>query len=192
MAIEVRLSKPTGSGGSPQLLPASVTAVKGAFYFVLLMPGLLGCMVARGVYPLLDDRSVMGLILGLFLLPVALQMLSVLRKSAVETTERFVRIVHICAGFALVLLALLLFLNGGMDKAPGAVMRTPVMRKVVLRGRRATQYRLIVWSWRPGRSSEDLGVTSSVFYRVGAGKMVAIEVHKGNFNMPWLGKISPD
>lgn len=184
--IEVRVAKRSATGGSSEALPVA-TGGRGALYFLMLMPGLLACMLARAAYPLLDDRAALGLMIAFFLVPFVIQLLLILRK---ESNARLLRIGFSCSGCALVILALLLFVNGGMDRSPGTVMRASVIRKSVLTGRHGTrQYHLKVSSWRPGRDSEDLNVGSGVFRRAAVGRNVAIEVHQGYFNLPWSGKV---
>jgi hypothetical protein len=162
------------------------------FYFFLLMPGLLACMSGLGAYPPLDDRPAMGWMVGLFVLPFALQILSFLRKNASDGTQRFLKAVFMSAGLGLVVLAAVLFLNGRMDRSVPKLMRAQVMRKVAAMGRREAQNRLIVTSWRPGRTSEDLNVGSVVFHRATVGRIVVVEVHQGHFGYPWVGRVSPE
>jgi hypothetical protein len=71
-------------------------------------------------------------------------------------------------------------------------LRTEVFKKVVLNGRYGRQYRLFVYSWRPGRSMEEFNVVQQVFDRSRVGKTLIVEVHPGFLGLPWYGKISPE
>jgi hypothetical protein len=194
--IELRLRKSPDEAGrrdteSPILLPRPKSAA-GAFYFLLLMPGLLVCMAARGAYPLLDDRVALGIMLSLFLGPVALQILSFFRKSAGDGMLQALRAVYFAAGYALVALAIVVCLNGWLDKSPTTLMEAQVVRKVAAMGRREAQNTLVVSSWRPGRREEYLNVSGKLLRHAVVGRNVLIEVHGGKFGWPWAGVISPE
>jgi hypothetical protein len=157
-----------------------------------MVPGVMLSLLAQGLYHPLDARVPMGLMLSLFLFPVALQMLSFLRKRPSQNVGRW-RALYICSSLALLLLALLLCLNGGMDGSPLNRVRATVIRKAVIRsGKGSTRYNLTVSSWQPGKNQENLNVGRSLFDRVVVGKTVTVEVHKGFFSLPWLGSISPE
>ena len=191
--IQVGLRKPGetigGHENPPDAAPVS-RSTAGVLYFLMLMPGLLGCMFARAKYQLLDDSSALGLMIAFFLLPFVIQLVGILRK---QSNARLLRIAFSSAGCALVVLAMLLFVNGGADKSPSTVMRARVTRKTVLTGRHgARQYVLKVSSWRPGRKSEDLNVSSRVFQRAEVARDVAIEVHPGYLGYAWSGRIAAE
>ena len=161
-------------------------------YVLLMMPGVFLSLQAQGFYHPLDARVPMGFMLSLFLLPVALQMFSFLRRRPSENM-RLWRAVYLCSGLALVLLALLLFLNGKLDASPLNRVRTTVIRKAVISNAKGpTQYNLTVSSWRPGRNVENFNVVRSVFDRSVVGKTVTVELHQGFFGLPWLGSISSE
>src|SRR5262245_39609453 len=100
-------------------------------YVLLMMPGVILSLHAQGLYHPLDARVPMGFMSSLFLLPVALQMFSFLRRRPSENMRRW-RAVYMCSGLALVLLALLLFLNGGLDGSPLNRVRRTVVREGVV------------------------------------------------------------
>jgi hypothetical protein len=157
-----------------------------------MVPGVILSMLAQGLYHPLDARIPMGLMLSLFLVPVALQMLSFLRKRPSQNVGWW-RSLYICSSLALLLLALLLFLNGSMDRSPLNRVRTTVIRKAVIRsGKGSTRYNLTASSWQPGRNVENFNVVRSVFDRTVVGRTVTVEVHKGFFGLPWLGSITPE
>lgn len=185
--ITIGLSKRSSGGGGPAVVAAPRNAV-GVLNFLLLMPGLLTCLTARMLYPLLDDNAVLGVMIGLFLLPFLIQLVVIVRKQA---NARVLRIAFGCSACALLILGLLLFANGRTDRSPVAVTRAEVLRKTVFTGRYGVrQYHLIVSSWRSGRESEELDVTLRVFQRASVGSSVAIELHRGYLGLPWLGRIS--
>ena len=57
--------------------------------------------------------------------------------------------------------------------------------------------RVIVHSWRPGRSTEEVCLKSTIYFRraprffVAPGDPIAISVKTGALGMPWVTKISP-
>jgi hypothetical protein len=160
-------------------------------YILLLVPGVFVSLSALAVYPPLDTRLVMAAVLGLFLLPVMPQFLSYVQKRP-GGDAGWLRAAYIFSGLALCMLALLLFLNGWLDRSPWSEVRTTVIRKTVLRGGRGTQYELAVSTWRPGRSLEHFNVSSRVFDSAVVGKVVRVPLHKGFFSLPWFGSISPE
>lgn len=186
--IEIGLRKPP-EGGGPSAVLATVSAGR-VLAVLMLLPGLVGCMVARMIYPLLDDSVALGLMIVLFLLPFLIQLILVLRK---QSNARSLGIAYTSSACALITVALVLFLNGGMDKSASTFATASVVRKSVITGRYGSQqYYLIVSSWRPGRSSEELSVGRGVFQRAAVGRNVAVEVHRGYFEYPWSGKILPE
>lgn len=186
--IEIGLKKTCGGSGPPPLL-AKRSAGR-VLSVLMLLPGLLGCMAARMIYPLLDDGVALGLMIVLFLLPFVIQLILVWRK---RSNARSLGIAYASSACALMLVALVLMLNGGMDKSESTFMTAPVIRKTVATDRYGEQqYHLIVSSWRPGRSSEELSVGRGVFQRAAVGRNVAVEVHRGYFGYPWSGKILPE
>jgi hypothetical protein len=157
-----------------------------------MVPGVILSLHAQALYHPLDARVPMGFMLSVFLLPVALQMLSFLRRQPSENVGRW-RALYICSGLALVLLAFLLFLNGHLDSSPLDRVRTMVIHKAVISGTKGSiQYNLTVSSWRAGRNLENFNVVRNVFDRAVVGKTVTVELHKGFFGLPWLGSISPE
>jgi hypothetical protein len=184
--FQLRKRPEDGGGAVP-----NAQGAKQVLYILLLIPGVFVSLFAVGSYPPLDSRPVMGMILGLFLLPVALQVLGFLLKRPSNGRDLW-RIPYIFSSLALVLFAFLLFLKGGLDRWPRSEMRVTVMRKMVLEGRRATQYYLAVSSWRPGKTQEDIQVSKRVFDRAVAGRTVVVELHQGRFGLAWYGKVLPE
>jgi hypothetical protein len=154
------------------------------------MPGVFVTFLALMLYPPVDTRFPMGVMLGIFLFPVMLHLLSFLRRPPNEN-PRIWRMLYVSSSIALLLFAMLLILNGRLDKSLPNEITATVIRKTVLQTRRGYQYDLTVASWRPGRSQEHFSVTSSVFNRAVVGRTVTVEVHQGFWGMLWRGNISP-
>jgi len=159
---------------------------------LLLIPGVFVTLRALSVYPLLDSRIAMGILLSGFLLPFALLIVSIVRNRD-GTDAEALRAIYVCASIALVLLGLALFANGGLDASPPTGVQATVLDKFIMRGRYgASQHRLFVSSARPGRDREDLNVTADVYDRAAIGKAVTLELHKGYFGFSWYGRIVPE
>jgi hypothetical protein len=168
-----QLRKPQDSGWI--WLTPTQNAGKG-WNFIPLAPGIFGSFFAYSLYPLLDGRYVVMGIVFLFLILAGL-----VPRAAV------------LSGVALALFAAALSLNGALDKFPPAEVKTTVVRKASVTGsqKHGTHYHVIVSSWRPGRTEEQLDVDSSVYRRAVVGRVATVELHKGYFGIPWLGNISP-
>ncbi len=186
--FELQLSQSSNSGA--RVLTPGVD-LKRLLYFLLLVPALMVSLLPLGIYPPLDERLPLGLIIGAFLLSSVLQLTSIVqRQPASQVGWR--RVAYIGSGLALPLFGILLFMNGKLDKSPPEEVSATVIHKIAPIGYREAQSRLIVSSWRPGRSLEDLNVNSRVFERAVVGKRVSVEMHKGSFGLPWYAHISPE
>ena len=155
------------------------------------MPGLLGSLLGYFAYPPLDGGPLLALGVGVFFLPMVLQLVSVTRKRLNEDGGRL-RTAYAYSSLALVLLALLLLLNGWLDSSPRSAVRSTVLQKTVTRRKSTTHYRLTVSSWRPGKGEEEFYVGLRTFNRAVVGKTVTVELHKGFFGLPWSGGIAPE
>src|SRR5262249_34138128 len=129
-------------------------------YVLLMMPGVFITLQSFAVYRPVDRRLPMGLMLSVFLLPVLFHVLSFLRTQPGETSGNW-RVRYICSGFALILLGVLLFLNGGLDQSPQYAVQTTILAKTTMSGRSGRQYDLAVSSWRPRRDVEHFNVTET-------------------------------
>src|SRR5262245_16484914 len=127
------------SGGVPELV-----------YILFLIPGVFVSLLALGAYPPLHRRLPMAVLLSLFLLPVVLQVLGSMRKTSSEHPHGKTK--YLLSSVALLLLALILDLNGKLDRSPANEVRMNVIRKTVSRGR-TTGYDLAVSSSQNGASS---------------------------------------
>jgi hypothetical protein len=186
--IEVQVRpRPAGSDGSLPLGGQSSKSLDP--YSLLLAPGLLGGIFAYVVYPPLDTGPLVAFGLCVFLLPFALKLSSMVRKRLSEDVD-WLRTVYVGASLALLLLSLLVLVNGWQDKSSRSVVRATVIQKISSRGRGGTSYSIIVSSWRPGRSVEELRVGVWTYNNAVVGKPVTVGVHKGAFGLPWYEYVS--
>jgi hypothetical protein len=188
--IELQLSKDLDGGGAS--FPSARDVKKSLNkYALLLAPGLVGGLLAYVIYPPLDQVPLVTFGLCALFLPMMLQLRSILRKRLSEEAGRL-RALYVYSSIALAMLALLLLLNGRLDKSPLSLVRTTVIQKKTVRHRSGTQRVLTVSSWRPGRSTESFEVGSRAFDRAVVGKAVTVELHHGYFGLPWSGNVSPE
>ncbi len=187
MRIELQSARQTNGTRDARSSAFAVTLL----YIMLLVPGVFLTLRALSVYPLLDSRMAMAFLLSGFLFPSAALIVSIVRNRE-GNDGKVLRRIYVCASLALVLLGLFLFANGKLDGSPTRSLQATVLEKIVVRGRYgATQKRLFVSSARPGRSREDLNVSSDVFDRAVVGKAVTVELHQGFFGLSWYGRIFP-
>lgn len=185
--IEIRLA----NRGSVGAAAASSSGLKQVLNILLMMPGVFASLMAMGTYTPMNSRPLMGIILGVFLLPFALQILSmVLRLS--NGNSGIWRFFYTVSSVVLVLFAVLLFANGGLDQSKPTEVHATILGKSVIHGRRVTRYHLTVTSWRQSGSNEGLDVSEKTFDRVVVGGSVSLELHLGRFGIPWRGEVSPD
>jgi hypothetical protein len=185
--MELKLSK-RSEFGEPTL--TSGVDARQLLYFLLLIPALMASQMPLGIYPPLDTRLPMGLIIGAFLLSAVLQLQRLVRRQ--PNNVGWQRMLSTCSALALPLIGLLLFLNGRLDRSPPNDVSATVIRKIAPIGYRQAQYGLVVSSWRPGRSSEVLNVGSRVFEHATTGKSVTVELRKGYLGLPWYDDIAPE
>jgi hypothetical protein len=188
MRIQLQSTKHMIAGGDARSSALGNTVP----YIILLVPGVFVSLQALTAYPLLDSRLAMAFLLTGFLFPFAVLIVSILRNQE-GNDGRLLRRIYVCSSVGLVLLGLFLFANGELDRSPARTVQTTVLEKNVIRGRYgARQNHLLVSSARPGRSREDLNVSSDVFDRAIVGKTLTVELHQGFFGLWWYGRISPD
>jgi hypothetical protein len=191
--IEIQLGMHPESSTSP--VPSNPTLRQVLSVSSVMALGVFANFSALSAYTPINTRRPMAVMFCLVLLPAALTAFSLVRKRTnnpknhLKTWLGFV----VSSSVALWVLAILLFLNGSLDRSPGNETKATVVRKAAVRGRRGgTQHHLTVTSWQAGRSVEYFKVTSNVFDRAVVGKAVTVEVHQGFFGMPWHGEISSE
>jgi hypothetical protein len=173
--------------------PASTTAldVTQLLYFLLLIPALFVAQMPLGIYPPLDTRLPMGLIICSFLLSAIPRLMNI-KQRPVSDNVQWWKVVSTVAGLLLPLIGIMVFLNGKLDTSPRGEVRTAVIRKIAPAGYRRAQYIVVVSSWRPGRSEEVLNVNSRVFERARVGRAITIEMRQGRFGLPWVANVAPE
>ncbi len=186
--IEIGLRKSSDVGQPASTSGLDVTQL---LYFFLLIPALFIAQMPLGIYPPLDTRLPMGLIIGLFLLSAIPRLTNIVQRRPGGNVGWW-RTVSTCAGLLLPLIGILVFLNGKLDTSPRSEVRTTIIRKIAPAGYRQAQSIVVVSSWRPGRSEEALNVNSRVFERARVGKAVTIELRQGRFALPWVAVVSPE
>jgi hypothetical protein len=178
------------SCGQPQSFSVKELNKQLQKYSYLLFVGLGAILAARHFYPALDENAPTILGLCLFFIPVAAHMALAVRKRLPQSFEHLRRI-YLCSGTALVLVGVSLGLNGIADRAPVRLVQTTVMGKYVSSGRYTTSYHLIVPSWRPGRSTEQLNVDWEDFHSMHEGESIVVELHDGLLGLSWYSRVSP-
>jgi hypothetical protein len=186
--IEVQVRpRPAGSDGS--LPPGGQSDKSLNPYSLLLAPGLLGGIFAYIVYPPLDAGPLVVFGLCILLVPFVLKLSSIVRDQQSEDADRM-RTAYVFASIALLALSLLVLMNGWKDKSPRIAVRATVIQKIAAQGRGGPTYTVIVSSWRPGRTVEELRVGVRTYSNVVVGKPVMVSVHKGAFGLPWYEYVS--
>jgi hypothetical protein len=186
--IEIGLRKRSDSGQPASTSTLDVTQL---FYFLLLIPALFVAQMPLGIYPPLDTRLPMGLIIGTFLLSAIPRLMNI-RQRPQSNNVQWWKVMSTCAGLILPLIGIMVFLNGKLDTSPRSDVRTTVIRKIAPAGYRQAQYIVVVSSGRSGRSEEALNVNSPVFERARVGKTVTIEMRQGHFGLPWVANVFPE
>jgi hypothetical protein len=157
-----------------------------------LVPGFVGSAMAYYLYPPVigNDAFRAWWFMGLFVLAIVLpRMWNIVRKRAIDDSAH--PAAYIFSSLAYALIALMLLLNGGLDRFPPSEVRTTVIRKAVTTVK-GTNYHVIVSPLGPDQTKEDFTVDPEVFRRTAVGKTVTVELHKGFFGVPWSGNISPE
>jgi hypothetical protein len=185
--IEIRLN----SQGSVGAIPASSSGLKQVLNILLMVPGVFASLMAIGAYTPMNPRPLMGIILGVFLFPFALQILSMVLHLSNGSGSLW-RFLYTTSSIVLVLFAVLLFANGGLDKSSPVKVHFTVQGKSIFHERRVTRYHLIVTSWRQSGSTEGLDVSQKTFDEVMVGGSVSLELHEGRFGIPWRDHVAPD
>jgi hypothetical protein len=146
-------------------------------------------MVANRFYPPLDSDKLFVIAWCAFFLPIILSFVSAVRWGLVLGANRL-KAAYFCCGAISVLLALLIALNGSLDRSPVSLVKSSILR-TSRPTRRYAGLKLFVASWRPGRNTEKLWVAVPVSLTAAPGQSISVEVHKGFFDLPWYGEIKP-
>jgi hypothetical protein len=150
--------------------------------------GALTFIVASGRYPALELDGILIFIGVLFFLTLGLVVWverRALRHDEVEVMKRVL--------YGLIpipwLLAILLFGNGALDRAPGQVVHPRIVGKFAMHGPFASR-RLIVASWREGERFERIPVDRADYDRFSTGDIVEVRVKEGLVGIPWVEGVS--
>jgi Lysine efflux permease len=158
----------------------------------LLMIGLLGVLAAGSSYPPLDLNALMFLAMALLFLPILAHIVVNVRKRLAANVERLRRI-YLWAGAILVAMGVVLGFNGLADRTPPRLVRTSITQKHVSKPARGRGARVLTLaSWRPGRQTEEIFVSSADYHSLQVGDQVVIEVHAGLFRVPWWRRVCRD
>lgn len=152
---------------------------------------LLGAILfvtASGFYPALDLDQM--LIFGGLVFFAVLALAIVVERRAVRhtETEALKRIYYGLIPVPWVLGALLMA-NGALDTSRPQVEITRVVGKFSMPGPVPSR-RLIVRSWRDGKSFEHISVSRGDFDSFGTGDQIEVEVMDGLVGIPWVRNVS--
>jgi hypothetical protein len=168
----------------------AILAQMSVLYILLLTPGVGLCLFSFSRYPAVDRRVPMGIMLGTFLFPFVLYLLSLVLNRQSGNLKLWRVVYSLCAA-GLVVVSVFWLMNGALDKSPTTQITASLRSKTVIRGR-GRQYHLVLTSWVPGHTEEHFDVTPDVFDRCIVGQNVTLAVHPGFFGVPWHGAISPN
>jgi len=174
-------------GGSAALTGRQINKAL-AKYSYPAFGGLAGIVIANLFYPMLDRDPFLIAGVCLFLLPGLFHVVSSFRKRLALDVSRIQR-AYLAAGAVSVFLALLMACNGALDHSPATPVRTTVLYKQAVRGRYGTSYTVKTQSWRPGRTTEELGVSGRTYRSVSTAKGIVVEMHPGRFGLPWYSRV---
>ena len=150
--------------------------------------GLAGIVVANLVYPMLDRDPFLIAGVGFFLVPGLFHVVSSFRKRLALDVRRIQR-AYLSGGALNIFLALLMAGNGALDNSPATAVRTMVLSKQAVSGRYSTSYTVRARSWRPGRATEELGVSGRTYRSFSPEKGIVVEMHPGRFGLPWYSGV---
>ena len=154
---------------------------------VLLLAGTFALLFTMRHYPLLDRNPYYVIGLVFFFLPIFLMIVSNMLKRIEKDAGTLATLLFWCAAANVTLFAGLL-LNGLLDRGPAVPVHARVLRKRIIRGR-STTYRMVVESWRPGRTEEVLELSRAQFQGIAPDSSVVIDLHRGWIGVPWYGRI---
>jgi hypothetical protein len=154
--------------------------------------GLFGAGVAAFIYPPLDGDWVFWLALILFFAPVGTMVARAVReRRSAQAPPQWLLQLYKLSAVLLAGLALVVFLNGWLDRSSGTEIRTKVAGKFISRGRFSTSYHLNVASWRRAGHEEDLRVSRSLYDRAKDGDSISLQVREGRFGLSWYSRVAP-
>lgn len=155
---------------------------------VVFLLGALVFVISSGRYPPLDLDGILIFIGVLFFLTLGLAVWveeRALRHAELEALKR------IYYGLVPIpwLLALLLLVNGALDRAPAQTWNARVVSRFSMSGPLSNR-RLVVTSWRGSRSVERVPASSEDLDRFHPGDDVVIHVKDGLVGIPWVMEVT--
>ena len=155
---------------------------------VVFLLGALVFVISSGRYPPLDLDGILIFIGVLFFLTLGLAVWveeRALRHAELEALKR------IYYGLVPIpwLLALLLLVNGALDRAPAQAWNARVVSRFAMSGPLPNR-RLVVTSWRGSRSVERVPASSEDLDRFHPGDDVVIHVKDGLVGIPWVLEVT--
>ena len=149
--------------------------------------GLIGTMLAILLYPPLERSFYsVGIVIVLAICILLVSQVQKRQKRGDDVSSFFPMTTWIALlplGIALVLLV-----NGGLDRSAAEPHRVVVMKKMVRHGK-SNSYYLETSSWRANLFSEELQVSYTVFGQFQRNDTAIVEMHRGAFGIPWLGGV---
>lgn len=149
--------------------------------------GLIGTMVAILLYPPLERSFYSVSVFIFFVICILLVSQVQKRQKRGDDVSGFFPMTTWVALIPLGI-ALVLFVNGGLDRSPAESHRVVVMQKIVRHGK-SNSYYLETSSWRANHLSEELQVPYTVFGQFQANDAAIVEMHRGALGIPWLGGV---
>jgi hypothetical protein len=149
--------------------------------------GLIGTMLAILVYPPLERSFYAVSVFIVFVICIVLVSQVQKRQKRGDDVSSFSPMTNwialIPVGIAVVLL-----INGALDRSLVESHRVVVMQKTVRHGKSYSYY-LETSSWRANHLSEELQVSYPVFGQFHVNDEAIVEVHRGALGIPWLGRV---
>ena len=155
------------------------------------LPGVIGMFAAFYFYPPLDRNVIAAVGVFLFLVPNLLYSVFWALRQLLSTVA-LLKALYIATGIVLATFAVLLIVNGALDRYPSVEVRTRILSVSTRQGRFGDiTYTLVLAPWRAGGAEETLEGDSATFSKFQTGEPVGIIVHRGVFRLPWFSSVEP-
>lgn len=149
--------------------------------------GLIGTMLAILIYPPLERGFFSVGVFIFFVLCIVLVSQVQKRQRRGDDVSSFFPMMNWIA-LVPVGVAVVLLVNGALDRSSVEPHRVVVMQKMVRHGK-SNSYYLETSSWRANHLSEELQVSYIVFGQFQNNDVAIVEVHRGALGIPWLGSV---
>jgi hypothetical protein len=151
--------------------------------FLCPVLGLIGLLAVTLSYRLLDDLLMWWVGAAPCLVSYTVTNIAWRKSKRKEDVRSFFPITTWLA-LACLVVPVLLFLNGALDRSPVEQHHQIVMRTILEHNRRQAFYYLELSSWRPHHSHEKISVSEGKYLDFNVGNPVIVETHKGAFGIP--------